>query len=36
MVLDLSNHKHSEVLDWVVILFIAIAIGIMVLEFILA
>lgn len=35
MVLDLSNHKHSEVLDWVVIIFIAIAIGIMLLEFIL-
>jgi len=33
MVIDLSNHKHSEVLDWIVIVFIAIAIAIMVLEF---
>ena len=36
MVLDLSNHKHSEMLDWIVIILIVVAIGIMVLEFILA
>jgi len=36
MVIDLSNHKHSETLDWIVIILIAVAIGIMVLEFLLA
>ena len=33
MVIDLSNHKHSETLDWIVIILIVVAIAIMVLEF---
>lgn len=36
MVIDLSNHKHSETLDWIVIILITVAIGIMLLEFIFA
>lgn len=34
MVLDLSNHKQSELLDWIIIILIAIAIAIALLDFI--
>ena len=32
MVLDLANHKQSEILDWIIIILIAVAISIMILE----